>query len=126
MWRMKRVGAAAAVMLFAASTAAALDPSLDVSQYAHTSWTVRGGFSLGAVSTMTQTPDGYLWLGSEFGLFHFDGVRFVRWEPPDGAQLPARYISKLLTARDGTLWIGTQAGLASWHDARLTRVPELD
>ena len=126
MWRMKRVAAAAAVTVLAASTAAALDPSLDVSQYAHTSWTVRGGFSLGAVSTMTQTPDGYLWLGSEFGLFHFDGVSFVRWEPPDGEQLPARHISRLLTARDGTLWIGTLAGLASWHDGRLTRVPELD
>ena len=123
---MKRVAAAAAVTVLAASTAAALDPSLDVSQYAHTSWTVRGGFSLGAVSTMAQTPDGYLWLGSEFGLFHFDGVSFVQWEPPDGEQLPARNISSLLTARDGTLWIGTLAGLASWHDGRLTRFPELD
>jgi ligand-binding sensor domain-containing protein len=47
----------------------ALDPSLDVSQYAHTSWTVRDGFSLGNVYAMAQTPDGYLWLGSEFGLF---------------------------------------------------------
>src|SRR5436190_15484358 len=103
MWRMKRVAAAAAVTVLAASTAAALDPPLDLSQYAHTAWTARGGFSLGAVSGMTQTPDGYLWLASEFGLFHFDGVSFVRWEPPDGEQLPARYISKLLTARDGTL-----------------------
>ena len=52
----------------------ALDPSLDVSQYAHTAWTVRDGFSVGAIFAMAQTPDGYLWLGSEFGLFRFDGV----------------------------------------------------
>ena len=48
MLRMKRVAAAAAVTVVAASPAAALDPSFAVSQYAHTSWTVRGGFSLGA------------------------------------------------------------------------------
>ena len=104
----------------------ALDPSLDVSQYAHTSWTVRDGFSLGNVYAMAQTPDGYLWLGSEFGLFRFDGVSFVRWQPPDGEQLPARNIYSLVAARDGTLWIGTFAGLASWHDGRLTRFHELD
>ena len=75
---------------------------------------------------MAQTPDGYLWLGSEFGLFHFDGVSFVRWQPPDGEQLPARNIYSLLAARDGTLWIGTFAGLASWHDGRLTRFHEFD
>ena len=104
----------------------ALNPSLAISQYAHTSWTVRDGFSLGAVFAMAQTPDGYLWLGSEFGLFRFDGVSFVRWQPPDGGQLPARNISSLVAARDGTLWIGTFAGLASWHDGRLTRFHELD
>ena len=63
------------------SSVLALSPSLEVSQYGHTSWTARDGFALGAVFAMAQTPDGYLWLGSEFGLFHFDGVRFVRWEP---------------------------------------------
>jgi ligand-binding sensor domain-containing protein len=39
-----------------------------ISQYAHTAWTVRDGFSLGNVYAMAQTPDGYLWLGTEFGL----------------------------------------------------------
>jgi signal transduction histidine kinase/ligand-binding sensor domain-containing protein len=126
MWRMKQVAAAAAVTLLAASTAAALDPSLEVSQYAHTSWTVRGGFSLGAVFAMAQTADGYLWLGSEYGLFRFDGVSFVPWQPREGEQLPARNISSLLAARDGTLWIGTFAGLASWHDGRLTRFDGLE
>jgi len=33
----------------------ALDQSLDVSQYAHTAWTVREGFSLGSIYAMAQT-----------------------------------------------------------------------
>ena len=103
----------------------ALNPSLDMSQYARTSWTVRDGFSLGSVFAMAQTPDGYLWLGSEFGLFRFDGVRFISWQPPAGQHLPQSPYSLIVT-RDGTLWIGTFAGLVSWNGAKLTRYPQLD
>jgi signal transduction histidine kinase/ligand-binding sensor domain-containing protein len=106
------------------STALALNPTLELSQYAHTSWTARDGYSLGAVFAMAQTPDGYLWLGGEFGLFRFDGVRFMPWQPPAGQQLPHKPYSLLVT-RDGTLWIGTFAGLVSWNGAELTRYPEV-
>ena len=102
----------------------ALDPSLDISQYGHTAWTARNGFSVGAIFAMAQTPDGYLWLGSEFGLFRFDGVEAVPWQPPAGQQLPDRPYA-LLVSRDGTLWIGTFAGLVSWNDDKLTRYPEI-
>ena len=112
-------------LLVAHSPALALNPSLQVDQYAHTSWTVREGYSLGAVFAMTQTPDGYLWLGGEFGLFRFDGVRFVPWELPAGQKLPDKPYSLLVT-RDGALWIGTFAGLVSWNGTELTHYPELD
>ena len=56
-------------VLLGTCPALALDPSLDVSQYAHTAWNARDGFPVGAIFAMAQTPDGYLWLGSEFGLF---------------------------------------------------------
>lgn len=79
--------------LLCAQTTLALDPSLDIGQYAHTAWTVRDGFSLGNVYAMAQTPDGYLWLGSEFGLFRFDGVRRISWQPPAGPQLPDRILT---------------------------------
>ena len=103
----------------------ALERSLDVSQYGHTAWTARDGFSVGAIFAMAQTPDGYLWLGSEFGLFRFDGVQAVPWQPPAGQQLPHKPYALLVT-RDGTLWIGTFAGLVSWNGDTLTRYPETD
>jgi signal transduction histidine kinase/ligand-binding sensor domain-containing protein len=125
MRRASKVLAMAAVsMLFASTRLLALEPSLAISQYAHTAWTVRDGFSLGAVFAMAQTPDGYLWLGNGSGLFHFDGVRFVRLQPPAGEQTPIAGVYSLLSARDGTLWIGTFEGLASWRDGRLTWVRE--
>src|SRR6266566_2727900 len=86
------------IMLFACACAFALDPSLDVSQYAHTAWKVREGFTKGLINLVVQTPDGYLWLGTESGLLRFDGVRAVPWQPPRDAQLPSNFISGLLVA----------------------------
>jgi signal transduction histidine kinase/ligand-binding sensor domain-containing protein len=105
--------------------ASASSALLEISQYAHYTWTVRDGFSLGNVYAMAQTPDGYLWLGTEFGLFHFDGVRFVPWQPPTGQQLPDKNVNSLLVTRDGSLWIGTFGGLVILRDGRLARPPAL-
>src|ERR1700746_2574615 len=107
-------------------SALALDPSLEISQYAHTAWKVREGFAEGTIISIAQTPDGYLWLGTEFGLLRFDGVRAVAWEPPQREHLPSTDIRSLKGARDGRLWIGTLTGLASWKDGKLTHYPELD
>ena len=105
--------------------ALALDPALDVSQYAHTAWRIRDGFAGGTITSIAQMPDGYLWLGTEFGLLRFDGVRAVPWQPPRDQHLPSSRVSSLLAARDGTLWIGTPKGLASWKHGKLTQYPEL-
>ena len=98
----------------------ALDPPLQIAQYAHTSWTARDGALLGLVFAIAQTPDSYLWIAGSFGLFRFDGLRFVPWQPPKGQSLPDSPYS-LLVSRDGTLWIGTFKGLVSWNGTELTR-----
>jgi len=113
-------------MLLVFSTCAfALDPSLDISQYAHTAWRVRDGFARGPIHSIAQTPDGYLWLGTEFGLLRFDGVRAVPWHPPVGEHLPGSVVKALLVSRDGTLWIGAGNGLATWKEGKLTNYPEM-
>src|SRR5262249_16144572 len=78
------------------------------------------------ITSFAQTGDGYLWLGSESGLMRFDGVRFMRWDPPAGQSLPSPYVRSLLAGRDGTLWIGTLTGLASWKNTTLTPHRQLD
>src|SRR5262250_1888146 len=112
-------------LLLCAHIAFALDPALDVSQYAHTAWKVREGFSKGIVVSIAQTPDGYLWLGTEFGLLRFDGVRNVRWDQITSESLPSSNIRKLVVTRDGTLWIGTARGLASWKGGKVRQYAEL-
>src|SRR5262245_11052907 len=118
-------GIVLACLLLCCPSAFALNPALDVSQYAHTAWKVRDGFFKSSISSIAQTPDGYLWLGTEFGLLRFDGVRAVPWQPPPGQTLPSNNIRRLVVSRDGTLWIGTLQGLVSWKAGRLTSYPEL-
>ncbi len=84
-------------------SAVALDPALDVSQYAHTAWKVRDGFAKSGITSIAQTPDGFLWLGTAGGLLRFDGVRVVPWQAPAGQQLPSTFILTLFATRDGTL-----------------------
>ena len=113
----------AGVTLLSAHSAALASDGLDLTQYVHTAWTARDGFK-GSTRSIVQTPDGYLWLGTEFGLVRFDGVRFVPWGWPD-QHLPSSNIFTLLAARDGTLWIGTLNGLASISNGKLILYPEL-
>ena len=108
---------AVGMLLVCCSVAFALNPALDVSQCAHKSWKVRDGAFKGAIYAIAQTPDGYLWLGTEFGLVRFDGVRAVAWQPSGDQALTAGPMHALLAARDGTLWIGADTGLASWRPA---------
>jgi len=124
---MNRRAAAVAltVLLAPCPRAFALDPALDVHQYAHTSWKILDGFTKGIIKAIAQTRDGYLWLGTDFGLLRFDGVRTMEWQPPPGRTLPSNDIWSLLAARDGTLWIGTSKGLARWKEATLTQYAEL-
>src|SRR6185295_11943170 len=103
----------------------ALNPALDVSQYAHTAWKIRDGFPKGQITSIAQTPDGYMWLGTEFGLVRFDGVKNVEWQWPPDQQLPSNFIFSLLATSDGTLWIGTYKGLVSWKDGHLAQYPQL-
>ncbi|OLB21723.1 MAG: hypothetical protein AUH16_01675 [Acidobacteria bacterium 13_2_20CM_57_7] len=89
--------------------AKALDPQKLISQFTHTSWTAKDGVP-GPVRAIAQTPDGYLWLGTEAGLYRFDGLHFVAWEPSFGEQTLGSSVWSLCTSRDGSLWIGFSSG----------------
>src|SRR5215469_15714173 len=58
-----------------------LESSLTLQQLNHKSWTAANGAPSDVVA-FAQTPDGTLWIGSEMGLFRFDGLSFVRYAGP--------------------------------------------
>src|SRR5262245_9095273 len=114
------------VLLACCPAALALNPALDINQYVHTAWRIRDGFLKGNPQAIAQTLDGVLWLGTDAGLFRFDGVRVTAWQPPNGDELPSTNITNVLGSRDGSLWVGTSRGLARWDGRTLTQYAQLN
>jgi signal transduction histidine kinase/ligand-binding sensor domain-containing protein len=117
--RLSRVIHAAIALLAVCAPSQALDPTHGITQYSHANWTRRDDRLPGSIQTVAQTSDGTLWIGTEFGLLRFDGVRFEPWHPPAGQQLLSESIGKIMAANDGTLWIGTRNGLSHWANGKL-------
>ncbi len=97
-------------LLFHFFLAFALDPNRPIDFYLHNSWTVENGLPINSVISIAQTPDGYLWLGTETGLARFDGINFDVFDRENTPALSNDLILSLLVARDGVLWIATRGG----------------
>jgi len=67
-------------------------------------WDVDGGLPGQQVYALAQTPDGYLWIGTEGGLSRYDGMTFKTFTL---SHLPGRLkIMSLFCDSRGRLWIG--------------------
>jgi signal transduction histidine kinase/ligand-binding sensor domain-containing protein len=69
---------------------------------------------------MLQDSTGYLWIGTQHGLYRYDGAHFLTFEMRDG--LPSARIESLYETPDHVLWAGTSAGLARRAGSRFQYV----
>ena len=86
------------------------DFSNDISEYAIDVWQVDEGLPQISVTSIAQTGDGYLWLGTFNGLACFDGVRFKVFDEGNTPALGSSRIIQVLVDSEGGLWIVTEAG----------------
>src|SRR5580704_314389 len=63
-----------------------------------------------SVNCLLQDRSGFLWIGTESGLYQYDGSRFWQFGLKEG--LPSGFVRALSLDRDGRLWVGTRDGLA--------------
>ncbi len=99
----------------------ALNPDKTINQYCHDKWTQQNGLPSSAIYACLQTPDGYLWLGTSSGLYHFDGANFTRINTNSQDERIKETISVLLVSKDSGLWVGTsQCGLKCIKNGKLT------
>lgn len=96
-------GMVVVVCLF--KTAFAIDPDRSMSQYLRDKWGADKGFPRGPVYAITQTTDGYLWIGTEKGLVRFDGINFRIFDHTNTPTLPAGPVLGLAADNNGNLWI---------------------
>ncbi|MGA3179183.1 MAG: two-component regulator propeller domain-containing protein [Verrucomicrobiota bacterium] len=76
------------------------------------------------VTSVVQTRDGYLWLGTRSGLVRFDGVRFTVFNSSTTPVMRSSDVSCLFEAEEGTLWIGHHDGeVTAYKEGKFTAVP---
>lgn len=95
-------------------------------RYRMDSWTTKEGLPQNSVLTLAQTQDGYLWIGTLFGLARFDGIRFVTFNEKNTPAFQSHTINSLCVDKDGTLWAGTADGLIRRKDGEFRRFGEED
>lgn len=84
-------------------------------------WQTDEGLPQNSVNAIAQTPDGYLWVGTQEGLARFDGVRFTVLDDPAAAYLKQSAIKALCVSRDGGLWIASESnGVTRMQDGVFT------
>lgn len=85
------------------------DWSID-SLYVIDEWHAIDGVPSESIAAIEQTPDGYLWLGGEFGLARFDGGRFQLFQPQYDFEGSLGAIVDLLVTSAGQLWLSSSSG----------------
>jgi ligand-binding sensor domain-containing protein/signal transduction histidine kinase len=88
-------------------------------------WGTEDGLPQSSVIALTQTHDGYLWLGTLNGLVRFDGKTFTCFNVNNTPGLPGNRIVFLFEDSQQTLWIGTEtAGLCALKNGVVKNFPE--
>ena len=114
-----RFGSLALVFLNLAGSCALFGLNSDKvsTQHMRTVWTQEQGLPQDTVRAISQTSDGYLWVGTSEGLARFDGYDFVTFTKDDGS-LPTNAVIALCSGHGGSLWIGTSGGLVLYSDGK--------
>ena len=104
-----------------ATTSRGLNPTTAISQYQHDVWTERDGLPQSSVQAITQTSNGYLWVGTRDGLACFDGIKFAVFRAETTAGLRSNDIRALAEDHSGILWVGTfNGGLSCYSNGQFT------
>ena len=110
-WRLCRLAGALLLAL----------PALTFAQRYSFKW-YAGPQGLGNLATLCLLQDsaGYLWIGTQHGLYRYDGAHFLNFDIRDG--LPSARIESLYETPDHILWAGTSSGLARRKGSRFVPV----
>jgi ligand-binding sensor domain-containing protein len=90
--------------------------------YVLRNWDTEDGLPDNSITSITQTPDGYLWLATSYGLVRFDGIRFTPFLKDTTPGLGSNSVSTVFTARNGTLWVGLGGGEVAYRSKIISKI----
>jgi hypothetical protein len=113
-------------LLMVPRTGMALQLGLSLSQLQHAAWKTSSG-APADIWALTQSPDGFLLLGTGSGIYRFDGVIFERIVTLNNSDLAFRNVTALMSLPSQELWIGYYAGgVSHLQDGVLTNFTQMD
>ena len=83
----------------------ALNINHQITQYVHRIWQAQPGLAQTSIYVVTQTRDGYLWLGTQSGVVRFDGIRFSPVEAMQQASLGEVWARAIEEDANGNVWM---------------------
>ncbi len=77
----------------------------------------QSGLTLESISSIVQDHSGYMWIGTNRGLFKYDSEKFERYtqEKTDSTSIPHNVITDILVDNDNRVWIATRIGLCTYN-----------
>jgi diguanylate cyclase (GGDEF)-like protein len=90
-------------------------------QYAFQYLGVEQGLTNLAVKTLFQDRTGFIWVGTENGVFRYEGIRFREFGQEQG--LPLSVEASIGEAPDGSVLVGNQSGLYRLTGEEFERIP---
>jgi len=97
-----------------------LNPGNSVKSYLIDRWSSDDGLPQNSILSIVQTPDGYLWMGTQEGLSRFNGKSFTNFDPYNTPEIPNNRVVSLFIDPVGKLWFGTDEGLVNLKNGVFT------
>ncbi|ALU42785.1 ligand-binding sensor domain-containing diguanylate cyclase [Pseudoalteromonas rubra] len=82
-----------------------------INDYVVKQWSMQNGLPSQSIKSVVQDQQGYIWLGTQFGLSRFDGLQFSNYTTQNSTFLDSNAVNKIFVDRFGMLWIGTRRGV---------------
>ncbi len=82
--------------------------------------TEENGLKNSHIHSVAQDNDGFIWIGTEYGLYRYDGTRLSHYVnyPGDTSSINSNVIFRIYSDSQHTLWIGTFMGLQYYDPGR--------
>src|ERR1041385_9186123 len=92
------------LFMLMATAAVGADQNIVTPSRSHDIWNRATGFPGGHVYSVTQTRDGYLWIGTSNGLLRYDGLSFVFIQTANSIAQTNGPVQGLVTDSSDQLW----------------------
>jgi Two component regulator propeller len=90
-------------------------------------WTTDNGLPQNSVTSLTRTPDGYIWFTTNDGLARFDGVHFKVFNKSNTPEITNNRMLGAFADKSGKLWVQTEDGGIFFYEKgifKITKKPD--